>query len=61
MDYFEISKLLEEARAECEKPVSNESVMTDWCEKCFNQGVSLMFNVALLKIWNAEKEGNKDA
>lgn len=56
MDYFEISKLLEEAKDEILEPVDNSSVIADWTHKIFNQGVSLMFNTALLKVAKREQE-----
>lgn len=58
MDYFEISKLLEEARDEALEPVDNSSVLSDWSHKLFNQGVSLMFHTAILKIAKREQEVN---
>ena len=56
MDYFEISKLLEEAKDEILEPVDNSSVIGDWAHKLFNQGVSLMFHTAILKIAKREQE-----
>lgn len=56
MDYFEISKLLEEAKDEIMEPVDNSNVISDWSHKLFNQGVSLMFHTAILKIAKREQE-----
>lgn len=59
MDYWQISKLMEEAKNECLKPVDDSCLLKDYMEKSFNQGVTLMFNVALLKIVQAEFESKK--
>lgn len=59
MDYSQISKLMEEAKNECLKPVDDSCLLKDYMEKSFNQGVTLMFNVALLKIVQAEFEAKK--
>ena len=55
MNYFEISRLLEEARDELLEPVDDSNTMADINHKLFNQGVSLMFNTALLKIVKLEQ------
>ena len=60
MDYFEISKILEETRDELLEPVDNSSVIADWTHKLFNQGVSLMFNTALVKIAKRVQETMKE-
>lgn len=60
MDYFEISRLMEEAKNECLKPVDDSCLLKDFMEKSFNQGVTLMFNMALLKVAQAETEARKE-
>ena len=55
MNYFEITKILEEARNELLEPVDNSSVITELTHNLFNQGVSLMFNTALLKFAKLEQ------
>ncbi len=59
MDYFKISELMEEAKKECLKPVDDSCLLKDFMEKSFNQGVTLMFNMALLKIAVADTEERK--
>jgi len=59
MDYFQISKLMEEAKKECTRPVDDSCLLKDFMEKSFNQGVNLMFNAALLKIAQADFETGK--
>jgi len=60
MDYWQISKLMEEAKNECLKPVDDSCLLKDFMEKSFNQGVTLMFNVALLKFVSAQMDGDKE-
>ena len=55
MNYLEITKILEETRDELLEPVDNSSVIADLTHNLFNQGVSLMFNSALIKFAKLEQ------
>lgn len=59
MDYFEIEKILEDTKEKLIKPVDDSSLMMDYVNKVFNQGVTAMFQQSIFEIMMAirEKEG----
>ena len=60
MDYFQISKLLEEALDNVLEDQDATSQLAGFTHKIFNQGARAMFHEALIRIAKAENGGLND-